>query len=98
MRLMRYGTWSVFLGMLLSVNSAGAAEPFIAGTAPSVRPADAQTMAPQKKGSDWYKTARRGIAKPYPKSLNFLEDQGRWYTPFTRRGMPGIYDIRELHD
>ena len=95
---MRCVTWSLFLGVLFWAASAGAVEPFIAGTAPGVRPANAPVMAPQKKTSAWYETARRGIDKPYPKTLKFLDDQGRWYTPFTRPGMPGVYDIRGLYD
>ncbi|OYX43944.1 MAG: hypothetical protein B7Z02_07110 [Rhodobacterales bacterium 32-67-9] len=27
--------------------------------------------------------------------LKFLEDQGAWYTPFTRPGMTGPYKIRQ---
>ena len=34
------------------------------------------------------------VIQPYPYSLQFLEDQGNWHTPFTHPGMHGRYDIR----
>jgi hypothetical protein len=45
----------------------------------------------------WYAQALTGISQPFPYSLRFLEDQGNWYTPFNRPGMPGRYDIRGWH-
>jgi len=42
-------------------------------------------------------TALHGIVPPAPDSLRFLRDQGNWYTPFSRPGMPGLYDIRGWH-
>jgi hypothetical protein len=69
----------------------------IAGTAPAERPVGAPSIRVVEHDRDWYRQALRGIDKPYPKSLRFLEDQGNWYTPFDRPGMTGPYDLRNLH-
>jgi hypothetical protein len=66
----------------------------IAGTDPSERPLGAPVIQSVEKTPDWYSEALTGVSKPYPNSLHFLEDQGNWYTPFNRPGMPGRYDIR----
>lgn len=71
-----------------------AAEPFIAGVAPDKRPAAAPRLtAPTPLPPD---AQTAGIATPLP-PLSFIKDHGGWYTPFTRPGMPGPYDIRGLH-
>lgn len=70
----------------------------IAGTEPSQRPTAAPTIADVDRSGDWYTQALRGITRPYPFSLQFLEDQGDWHTPFNRPGMPGRYDIRGWHE
>ena len=69
----------------------------IAGTAPSQRPLGAPVIQSVEKDAAWYNRALTGISQPYPSSLRFLEDQGNWYTPFDRPGMPGYYDIRGWH-
>lgn len=69
----------------------------IAGVNPAERPAGAPTQPPLEKTNDWYAHAVTGVEEPYPASLQFLESQGRWYTPFNRPGMPGRYDIRGWH-
>jgi hypothetical protein len=66
----------------------------IAGTQPSQRPVGAPVIHEVQKPEGWYTRALTGVSKPYPYSLKFLEDQGNWYTPFNRPGMPGYYDIR----
>lgn len=66
----------------------------IAGTQPDVRPKNAPIATPLEKTTDWYSHAVRGVEEPYPASLQFLETQGKWYTPFNKPGMPGRYDIR----
>jgi len=71
--------------------------PFVAGLEPDRRPPAAPVIRQLRKDTAWYRNALRGIEPPYPSSLRFLEDQGNWYTPFTRPGMPGPYDIRGLH-
>ena len=64
---------------------------------PHQRPAGAPMIAKVQKDSGWYDTALVGVSRPYPYSLRFLEDQGPWYTPFSRPGMPGPYDLRGWH-
>jgi len=86
----------LILGVLLAVAGSATAYP-IAGTAPDQRPEGAPVVADFPKNADWYNSALRGVDRPYPKSLQFLEDQGAWYTPFTRPGMTGRYDIRHWH-
>jgi hypothetical protein len=71
---------------------------FIAGTAPSQRPAGAPTIKEMKKDKAWYDKAVTGVSRPFPWSMKFLESQGNWYTPFTRAGMVGRYDIRGWHN
>lgn len=70
----------------------------IAGLQPSQRPEGAPVIREVDREPDWYTRALTGISQPYPASLRFLEDQGNWYTPFTRPGMTGRYDIRGWHD
>lgn len=69
----------------------------VGGITPSVRPAGDPTITKMEKSDAWLNWARRGISAPYPSSLNFLADQGAWFTPFTQRNMPGPYDIRGLY-
>lgn len=74
------------------------AEPaYIAGLNPSSRPAGAPVISSVNKDAAWYRHALHGVIPPYPASLRFLEDQGNWYTPFTRPGMTAPYDIRGWH-
>ena len=70
---------------------------FISGLTPDRRPESAPTIAKFQKNDGWYQQALKGIEKPYPASLGFLEDQEGWFVPFNHRGMPGRYDIRNLH-
>lgn len=71
-------------------------EQFVAGTTPDRRPASPPRISTFNRTTDWNAQAHAGIATPLP-PLSFLKDQGAWYTPFTRPGMPGPYDIRSLH-
>lgn len=73
------------------------AQEFVAGTAPDRRPlgaprVDVFTLTPELRAK-----ALRGVSKPVPPSLRFVEDQGGWFTPFTQPNMPPPYDIRELY-
>ncbi len=70
---------------------------FIAGTSPSVRPANAPKITKVDHGAAWYERALHGLSAPYPSSFRFLENQGHWYTPFDHPGMPGPYDLRGWH-
>ena len=79
--------------LLISATAVGAEYP-IAGTRPSQRPDGAPRIAEVDHPGSWYTKALHGVSRPYPFSLRFLEDQGNWYTPFNRPGMPGRYDVR----
>lgn len=70
---------------------------FVAGSTPSQRPADAPKLAADNKDEAWYQQALKGVPAPYPAALCFLQHQGQWFTPFTRAGMTGPYDLRRWH-
>ena len=69
----------------------------IAGTQPSQRPQGAPVITSVQRDPGWYQRALTGISRPYPQSLQFLENQGHWSTPFIHPGMYGRYDIRGWH-
>lgn len=69
----------------------------IAGVNPDQRPVGAPVLGPLVKDNAWYRRALHGVQPPYPATLRFLEDQGRWFTPFIHPGMTGRYDIRGWH-
>lgn len=75
----------------------GSTDGFIGGTTPDRRPEGAPVLTTYEKSDAWFAAALTGISKPYPDSLNFLKDQGGWFTPFTRPGMTAPYDIRGWH-
>jgi hypothetical protein len=94
----RNSIWACWPVCLILVSGVAYAEdPFIAGETPDVRPAQAPVLTTHIKGEDWYCRALVGIARPYPASLRFLEDQGAWYSPFIVAGMTSPYDIRNRH-
>ncbi|MCL2656516.1 MAG: hypothetical protein FWD62_03665 [Betaproteobacteria bacterium] len=77
-------------------NSKNEGEPFIAGIAPDHRPVGAPVIEVAQVLNK--KDALHGIGSPIPPSVNaMIKDQGNWYTPFTRPGMNGPYDIRHYH-
>jgi hypothetical protein len=82
---------------LVGAMSASAAESFVAGTQPDRRPVNAPVLKTYEKSAQWYANALAGVSEPVPASLHFLENQGAWFTPFTRPGMTGRYDIRGRH-
>lgn len=91
---------AVLVGVAVSgwgpVASAEGAFP-IAGTQPSQRPQGAPVITAVERSPDWYRYALTGVSQPYPYSLQFLDNQGNWYTPFNHPGMYGRYDIRGWH-
>ncbi len=70
---------------------------FVAGLIPNQRPAGAPVIREFAPGAEWRSRALRGVSEPIPDNLDFLDNQGAWYTPFTQPGMPGYYDLRKLH-
>lgn len=88
------------LHALLALLVAGAAiaemaEP-VAGLMPDRRPPGAPVIASFDQSPDWQQQALRGIAPPQS-GLEFLKDQGAWYTPFNQPNSTARYDIRGLH-
>ena len=69
----------------------------IAGVVPSERPANAPVIVEVPRDTQWYAGALSGVSEPYPESLQFLDDQGHWFNPFSHPGMTGPYDIRDWH-
>jgi len=84
------------LSSVLVSTAAVAAYP-VAGLNPDRRPDGAPVIEWVKHDRAWYEQALTGIRPPYPKSLYFLDNQGDWYTPFSRPGIPGYYDLRGWH-
>lgn len=70
---------------------------FVAGLTPNQRPSNAPVIREFAPGADWRSQALTGVSQPIPESLDFLDNQGAWYTPFNCPGMPGYYDLRNLH-
>ena len=93
----------VYVFSMAAIFSAGMAgsiraqEDYIAGTRPFERPPGAPVITTVNHDRAWYQRGLTGVVPPYPESLLFLENQGEWYTPFTRPGMTGPYDIRGWH-
>ena len=80
-----------------TASMANAENLFIAGLHPGQRPENAPVITEVFKDQAWYARALTGISWPYPNSLRFLDNQGNWYTPFSRPGMTGYYDLRGWH-
>lgn len=67
----------------------------MAGLAPYQRPATAPIQKADPPPDR--QRALRGIPAPIPGSLDFLAQQGGWFTPFIHPGMTGPYDLRGWH-
>jgi len=87
----------VALGCILAGSASAVAQAKVAGTVPDRRPEGAPKLTAFAKPADWSAKWLVGVEQPHPASLRFLNDQGAWFTPFTRPGMTGPYDIRKLH-
>lgn len=61
------------------------------------RPEGAPVIKTVNHDNDWYLRTLHGIPKLYPGGLEFIKDQGNWYTPFNNPGMLRPYDIRGWH-
>lgn len=89
---------AALLCQILWALPAAAEEPYaVAGLALQARPEGAPVIASFEHTLAWRTRALKGIAEPHPPNLNFLDDQGAWYTPFSRPGMAGPYDLRGWH-
>ncbi len=72
-------------------------QPGIAGMTPDRRPEGAPVITETGMTMFGLAVALHGISEPIPKNLDFLDDQGAWFTPFIHPGMTGVYDIRKFH-
>ena len=70
---------------------------FVAGLEPYQRPTSAPVIQEFVPSTDWRSRFMSGIDEPIPTNLDFIDSQGAWYTPFNQPGMPGYYDLRNLH-
>jgi len=68
----------------------------IAGLHPDQRPEGAPVIRDAQHPKDWDKVVVHGIAVPLPPHLA-TSDLGAWYSPFSRPGMVGRYDLRGWH-
>lgn len=84
----------ILLGLVSSAVQAVSNYP-VAGLTPDVRPDGAPRLINEHPIDATH--ALHGVPAPRPAGLEFVEGQGGWYTPFTRPGMPGPYDLRSWH-
>ena len=91
--------FGVLLALAPSSRLMAADQQFVAGVKPFERPANAPVITKTQHAPGWREQVLTGVSKPVPQHiLNFLDDQGHWFNPFTRSGMTGKYDIRGWHD
>jgi hypothetical protein len=80
--------WRVTALFVLSpcVLQAAPSNPYpVAGFTPYQRPANAPTLVVSPVLDA--KQALHGVSAPFPESLKFLSDQGRWFNPFKHPGI-----------
>ncbi|MBL8589737.1 MAG: hypothetical protein JNK46_14495 [Methylobacteriaceae bacterium] len=65
----------------------------IAGLQPDRRPEAAPKITAHSRDKAFLDRYHRGVTPPFPTTLG-AQDQGAWYTPFNRAGMPPPYDPR----
>lgn len=69
----------------------------VAGLRPDQRPVGAPVIERFEQSEAWKAQALKGIDPPQT-GVEFLKNQGAWYTPFNQPNMPGRYDIRDMFD
>lgn len=87
----------LLIGQLFLTAAASAQTDGVAGLQPYQRPAGAPVVERFEQSEAWKARALKGIGEPRT-GVDFLKDQGAWYTPFNRPNLRGRYDIRQLHD
>lgn len=85
-------------GLLLAVGGAAglASAAPVAGLSPSERPAGAPVIRKPMVSPERAARLTQGVDQPLPRGLEFLKDQGAWYTPFGHAGLAAPYDLRQL--
>lgn len=95
----RYASGSMLarsVGLLLITAGGSAWAAPVAGLAPHERPAGAPVIRQTALAVERTARLTDGVSRPLPKGLEFLKDQGAWYTPFGHPGMVSPYDLRDL--
>lgn len=92
---MVFKSWLSGAMLLVSTVPAHAEYP-VAGVQPFQRPSGAPVITQVERSSGWEKKALRGVGEPHT-GLDFIRDQGNWYTPLFHPNAPGAYDIRSLY-
>lgn len=83
--------WLLIAGFAVAENHG-----HVAGPKAERRPVNAPVIERFEQSPEWRIQALQGVVPPL-NGLDFLKDQGAWYTPFNQPNMPGRYDIRNLY-
>ena len=78
------------------VHAQGATAP-VAGLEPDRRPVSAPVIQGQTVDVALKTRRLAGVSAPWPPGLARIAEQGAWYSPMFQPGMPGRYDLRQLH-
>lgn len=92
---MTFTRWAAGLILLAGAFPVYAEYP-VAGVQPFQRPQGAPVITQAQRPDGWEHMALRGLSEPHT-GVDFLRDQGNWYTPFFQPNSPGAYDIRRLY-
>lgn len=96
---MRNTLTSMALSIVFLHSAPAFSEPFVAGLDPDRRPENTPIIGKFTQTDAWRSKALKGVTTPHPKNITaFLKDQEAWYNPFLYPGMPGYYDIRNMHN
>lgn len=71
--------------------------PPVAGLKPDRRPEGAPVVLPEPVDAATRNARLTGITTPLPGNVERIAEQGNWYSPMFRPGMPGPYDLRGRH-
>lgn len=82
---------------LMVAAAAPTAAPPVAGLKPDRRPEGAAVIQPAAVDAATRNTRLTGISEPWPGNVERIAEQGPWYSPMFRPGMPGPYDLRGWH-
>lgn len=83
--------------MSLVAGSVSAFAQPIAGLKPDQRPEGAPVVRTEAVDPAVKNTRLTGISAPLPGNVERIAEQGNWYSPMFRPGMPGPYDLRGWH-
>ena len=86
-------------GLVMHIATAWAQpqQALVAGLQPDRRPEAAPTVRSVAVDPALKAQRLQGIGKPWPGNVERIAEQGAWYSPMFAPGMPGPYDIRQVH-